>query len=108
MIAPFVQDLGGEEAIATGQRLLLDGLTALVSVRLAILQDMVTYGAVVADKVTGTRGLQPAVEKLSTFIGQESRIIRALGLVRKPRSVSDLDAYLTQKQETAEKEKETK
>jgi hypothetical protein len=108
MVRPFFEDLGGEAAVSTGERLLLGMLKDLITVRLAILQDLITHGAVSTDRQTGARGLQPAVEKLSTFIGTESRIVRALGIRRKPRSISDLDSYLIQKQEMGEKEKETK
>lgn len=103
MVLPYVEDLGGDGNIGAGHRIIIGALTDLIHIRLTVMQQMMIRGAILQDLATGAWGLQPAVEKLSTFVSTEARLIRLLGLSRKPRRVSDLQSYIENKQKGAKK-----
>ena len=98
IVAPYIEDLGGEENVGTGHRILLSGLTDLVTARLALVAEMAKRGPILKDQKTSAWDLQPGLQRLGHLVSVEARVIRMLGLRRKARKISDLESYIKSKQ----------
>lgn len=90
----LVTDLGGEDAVSTAQRALID-----LAVRTKLLVDSVdAYVLAMPSPVNRQRRcLHPVVRERQSLVNQLQTILRDLGLERKAKPVPDLASYLTAK-----------
>jgi hypothetical protein len=88
----LVSDLGGEDAVSTQQRALVD-----LAVRTKLLVDSVdAYVLAMPSPVNRQRrSLHPVVRERQALVNQLQSLLRDLGLERRARPVADLATYLS-------------
>ncbi len=91
----LILDLGGDEAISTQKRALIE-----IAMREKLLLDsidawLLSLGAGVFDKKK--RAIRPVVRERTALADALQRRLTALGLERRPREVRDLDAILAER-----------
>lgn len=91
----LIGDLGGLENMTTGQQLMLANWKSARSAELLIWNALLTTGSPIEiNKDQKTWDLQPGLQRLSGFLGQQRAALLALGLERRARNITPLGEYL--------------
>lgn len=96
LVSQYVADLGGDDAMTTGRRQLLELLRTTSGMRLLVERDLAERGW------RSARGrVRSTVTLLLSLIDREERLVKHLGIERNARKVDALGDYLRQRGEQA-------